>query len=147
MAKALIIFGSTGGSTAFISQFVQSGLESSGYEVTRKDVRKASVDELKNFDLVVLGCSTWDMGKLQGQLQIDMRPFVEQLKGYDFKGQPVAVFGLGHYSYTFTCNAANILTEAVRVSNGKLVAETFKIDDVADLFSDKIEEWAKGIQL
>lgn len=149
MLKAIIIYGSTGGNTAYASKFVEAGLVEAGYQVVRKDVRQASVKELKDYDLVVLGSSTWDKDhlKLQGQLQIDMRPFVEELKGYDFNQQSVAIFGLGHYSYTFTCNAANLLFEAVTAANGKIVAEVFKIDDVVDLFAEKLVEWAKNIRV
>lgn len=144
---ALIVYATNGGNTALLSQFVQAGLEKSGYQVTRKNVKETSIDELANYDLVVLGSSTWDEGKLQGRLHVDMRPFVEQLKNYDFAGKPVAVFGLGHYSYTFTCNAAKLLTEAVEGSHGRLVTEPFKVDDVVDLFTDSAEEWASQIRI
>jgi flavodoxin I len=147
MARALIVYGSTSGNTAYASQFVQAGLESAGHEVVRKDVRTASIDELKDYDLVVLGSSTWDKDhlKLQGQLQVDMQPFADQLASYDFNQKPVAVFGLGHYSYTFTANAANILSDIVQKNNGRLVGDVFKVDDVVDLFTERLEEWAKTL--
>ncbi len=159
MNKALVIYGSTSGNTAFLAQFVKAGLEKGGFEVTVKDVKNASIDELKNYDLVVLGSSTWDgkrqdglNGKdqnknIQGNLQVDMKPFAGQLQTYDFGQKPVAVFGVGHYSYTFTCNAAVLLEETVKKANGKLVGTVFKVIDVADLYTDAIEQWASELSI
>jgi flavodoxin I len=159
MNKALVIYGSTSGNTAFLAQFVKAGLESGGFEVTLQNVKNASIDELKEYDLVILGSSTWDgqrqeglTGKeqnknVQGNLQLDMKPFAAQLSSYDFAQKAVAVFGVGHYSYTFTCNAAILLEELVKKSNGRLVGDVFKVVDVADLYTDAIEQWASELKV
>jgi len=157
--KAFVLYGTTSGNAEFLSQFVQSGLEGAGYEVVRKNVKDADVADLMNFDLVVLGSSTWDGPKqeglsmkeqsahVQGRLQVDMRAFVEKMDGIDLHQKPVAVFGVGHYSYTYTCNAANLLEEAVKKANGKLIVETFRVTDVPDLSVDAIETWASSIYI
>lgn len=159
MNKALIIYGSTSGNTAFLAQYVEAGLKTAGYEVTTKNVKNSSLDELKNYDLVVLGSSTWDGKKqsglsgkdqnknVQGNLQVDMKPFAAQLESYDFGQKAVAIYGVGHYSYTFTCNAAVLLEDLVKKANGKLVGEVFKVIDVADLYTDAIEQWASGLTI
>ena len=156
---ALILYGTTSGNTGFLSQFVESGLVNAGYEVVRKNVKEAEVGELLNYDLVVLGSSTWDGPKqeglsqreqsahVQGRLQVDMRAFVEKMNGFDLQQKPVAAFGVGHYSYTYTCNAANLLEEVVTKGNGRLVAETFRVTDVPDLSVDAIEAWASTIRI
>ncbi len=159
MSNVLIVFGSTSGNTAYLSKFVQSGLEKAGHTVVRKNVKEAQIEELSSYDLIVLGSSTWDGQKIdgvtdmkeqnrnvQGRLQIDMRPFVEAFSHLNLDQKPVAIFGVGHYSYTYTCNAANLLEDAVKQANGKLVVDTFRVTDVADLSADAIELWAKDIQ-
>lgn len=157
--RALILYGSTSGNTRFLSEFVESGLQTVGYEVVRKNVKDAGIEELSAFDLVVMGSSTWDgppveglHGKeqnaaVQGRLQVDMRAFVEKMHGLNLQQKPMAVWGVGHYSYTYTCNAANLLEEAVKKANGRLVADTFRVSDVVDLSTDAIEQWAKEIQV
>lgn len=154
---ALVLYGSTSGNTKFLSEFVENGLTGAGYAVVRKDVRDADVSELMQYDLLVFGSSTWDGPKqdglnlkeqsahVQGRLQVDMRAFVEKMAGLDLHQRPVAVWGVGHYSYTYTCNAANLLEEAVQKANGRLVCETFRVTDVPDLSVDAIEQWAKDI--
>lgn len=158
MQKAIIIYGSTSGNAAFLGQFVKIGLESSGYETVLKNVKNATLDELKDYDLVVLGSSTWDGKKhenatgkdqnkyIQGNLQVDMRQFNDQLQLYDFGQKAVAVYGVGHYSYTFTCNAANILEESVKKANGRLVGDVFRVVDVVDLYTDAITQWASELK-
>lgn len=159
MSSALIIYGSTSGNTAHLSLFVESGLRRSGFEVVRKDVREVIPDELKNYDLLIFGSSTWDGAKkeelsgrdqnknIQGNLQVDMKKFISDLDTYDFGQQGVAIYGVGHYSYTFTCNSANLLEEFVKGRNGRLVAETFRVADVVDLSEDAIELWASEIRV
>jgi flavodoxin I len=159
MNRALIVYGSTSGNTAYLANFVEAGLLKSGYEVMRKDVREVQFDELKNYELLVFGSSTWDGAKkdglsgkdqnqnIQGNLQVDMKKFVESLSSYDFSQQAVAVYGVGHYSYTFTCNAANVLEEFVNSHNGRLVIESFRVTDVVDLSEDAIEQWASEIKI
>lgn len=156
---ALILFGTTSGNTAYLSKFIENGLRTAGYEVTRKNVKEAEVSELAQYDLVVLGSSTWDGPKqeglsmreqaahVQGRLQVDMRAFVEKMDGMDLQQKPMAVWGVGHTSYTYTCNAAHLLEEAVTKANGRLIVDTFRVTDIPDLFADAIEQWAGDIRL
>jgi flavodoxin I len=159
MKKALVVFGSTSGNTAFLAQYVAAGLEKAGYEVNVVNVKNAHVSDFDNYDLVVLGSSTWDGPKqeglsgkdqnknIQGNLQLDMKVFAKEVEQYDFKGKAVAVFGVGHHSYTFTANAANLLEELVKQRNGTLVCASFRVTDVPDLYSDAIEQWASEISI
>ena len=65
MAKVILIYGSTMGNTEALSEPVARGLSSDGAEVIVKRVEEASVDEMQDFDGIVLGCSTWGDGELQ----------------------------------------------------------------------------------
>ena len=157
--KALVLYGSTSGNTRFLSDFVSSGLEAAGFEVVVKNARDTHRDELLVYDLLVFGSSTWDGKKVdglsardqnaavQGRLQVDMRAFVESLHGFDLQQKPCAIFAVGHYSYTYTCNAAHLLEEAISSCNGKRIVETFRVSDVVDLSADAIEQWAKEIRV
>jgi flavodoxin I len=155
---ALVLYGTMSGNTEYLSEFVQSGLDKAGYTVFRKNVKEARVPELVEYDLIVLGSSTWDGPKVeglsgkeqnaavQGRLQPDMRAFVAEMIKVDLQQKPMAVWGVGHYSYTYTCNAANLLEEAVKAVNGKLIGEPFRVTDVVDLSADSIELWASALR-
>jgi flavodoxin len=159
MHTALVLFGSNSGNTAYLAKIVGSGLEKNGYDVVVKNVVDAYSDELRSYDLVVFGSSTWDGAKqeglsprdqnkaVQGNLQPDMKKFIGQLSNYDFQQRPVAVFGVGHYSYTFTANAGRLLEEFLQKANAHLVSESFRVSDVPDLYVDAIEQWASEITL
>lgn len=143
--NAIIVYGSTGGNTRFLSDFVKKGLEDVGIEVLMFDVKDISVDYFNSKDLIVLGSSTWNIGKQQGQLQHDWRPFYEQMIHYNFEQRPVGVFGVGHYQYTFTAGAADVLIEGVKKANGRLLEPVFRVDDVVDLFTEQVRAWASGL--
>jgi flavodoxin I len=147
MKKALIAYATMSGNTFFLAQFVQNGLQQAGFNVVLKEVKQTKAEELKDYDLVVLASSTWLVDGKQGQLTQAMKDFLGKLKDYDFGQRPVAVYGVGHHSYTFTCKAADSLEEFVRDHNGKLVAPVFKADDVVDSFAISIEEWASQIRV
>lgn len=143
--NVLLVYGSTGGNTQFLSEFVKLGLEDSGHVVTVKNVKHVDMNELKNFEALVLGSSTWNLDKLQGQLQQDWRARLDEFLQLDLQQKPVAVFGVGHYHYTFTAGAADRLIEGLQKVNGKLVQPVFRVDDVVDLFSEQIRDWARGL--
>ena len=65
MVKAILIYGSTIGNTEILSKSVEEGLKISEVEVKVKNVETAGVEELKDYDAIILGCSTWGEGELQ----------------------------------------------------------------------------------
>jgi flavodoxin I len=142
---AIVVYGSTTGNTRFLSEFVKLGLEDVGYEFLMFDVKDIRTDYFNSKDLIVLGSSTWNIGSTQGQLQHDWRSFIEEMKHYNFEQRPVGVFGVGHYHYTFTAGAADVLSEGVKQANGRLLDPVYKVDDVVDLFTEQIRAWASGL--
>ena len=71
------------------------------------NVAEVSADRVKDYDLLLLGSSTWG----DGDLQDDWSDFVEQLKVMDLSGKRVALFGCGDsvsYPDTF-CDALSVL--------------------------------------
>lgn len=142
---AIVVYGSTSGNTRFLSDFVRMGLEDVGYEVLVFNVKDIRVDYFNAKDLIVLGSSTWNIGKQQGQLQHDWRPFYEQMVQYNFEQRPVGIFGVGHYHYTFTAGAADVLADGVKKANGRILDPIYRVDDVVDLFTKNIRSWASGL--
>ncbi|GIW59853.1 MAG: flavodoxin [Patescibacteria group bacterium] len=145
--KAIVVYGSTAGNTRYLAEYVKLGLIDGGYDAEIESVKRIDFARMLSNDLIVLGSSTWNLGKEQGQLQHDWRERFEEFKSLNFERRRVGVFGVGHYHYTFTARAADILVESVKKSNGVVVEPIFKVDDVADLFSENIRAWAHGLCL
>ncbi|MBN4069709.1 MAG: hypothetical protein COA82_10940 [Alkaliphilus sp.] len=65
MDKAIVIFGSTMGNTEMLAGVIVEGLKEAGFEAELKNVTEAKIEEVVNYDLVLLGSSTWGEGELQ----------------------------------------------------------------------------------
>lgn len=144
--KILVIFGSLLGKTKRIAVLIGKELQKAGFqEVKVKDVRDTDLNEIKDFDLVIMGCSTWD----DGALQFDFREFHKKLMRAKFPGQKFAVFGLGGHKYPHFCTAPDILAGAIRMSGGTLVTENLKLDLDHDEAIDKCDKeainWTKSL--
>ena len=143
MAKTILIYGSTTGNTAVLSEHVAAGLKQAGADVTVKDVADTGVDELASYDAIVFGCSTWG----DGELQDDFIDFHADLDGASLDGKKAAVFGPGDsdgYPDTF-CEAVDILEETLKKCGADIVAENLKIDgDVEPAFQDA-EAWGTKV--
>ncbi len=59
MAKVLIIYHSKTGNTEAMSKAVETGVKREGVEVVRKNVKEASVDDLLEYDGIIIGTPTY----------------------------------------------------------------------------------------
>jgi flavodoxin I len=134
--RILIVFGSLLGKTKRLSILAGHILKDNGHDVVVKDVRSTTVQELNSYDLVIMGCSTWD----DGQLQFDFRPFHSELLKNKFSGKNFAVFGVGSHKYPHPYYAADILEDAVKTIEGKLLVDTIKLDMDHDDPEDKVDK-------
>jgi flavodoxin I len=90
MSKIRIFYGSSTGNTAIVAKMIQAEL--GGLVEYVKNIAAAKPSELSEADALVLGVSTWEDGKLQG----DWKRFLPQLDKLDLTGKTVALFGLGN---------------------------------------------------
>jgi len=58
MGKAIVVFGPAAENTQALAEYAADGLKKGGIEVTLKNVIDADIDELEEYDTVVLFCST-----------------------------------------------------------------------------------------
>ena len=96
-----IFFGSTTGTTESVAARIAERLGVAQADV--HNVAAASVEDVKKYDLLLLGSSTWGSGELQD----DWPGFLDKLGKEDLSGRRVALFGCGDagiYSDTF-CDA------------------------------------------
>lgn len=141
MKNALIIFGSTTGNTENVADKIGKILSNAGFEVSIKDVAKASIGDLNGgHTAILLGASTW--GDDDIEFQEDFAPFYEAMDKAELKGKKLALFGCGDSSYTHFCGAVTLLERKVEELGGILLNEPLRIDGDPDSVLSEIEEWA-----
>ena len=142
MAKAIVIYGSETGNTESVAEQIAAGLKDENLEVTLKNVTETDVEELSNYDLILLGSSTW--GDEEKELQADMVDFYEELERINLSGKPTAAFGCGDRDYTHFCGAVDLLEERLEQIGARLLDEGLRVDDQDDEEVDA-REWAREL--
>lgn len=130
------------------------------------DVADASLSDFEDFDYLVIGCPTWNVGELQS----DWEAIYDDLDEIDFSGKQVAYFGVGDqvgYADNFQ-DAMGILEEKITslggttvgywptedydftaskaVRDGKFVGLALDEDNQADLTASRIATWAAQVK-
>lgn len=131
-----IIYGSTTGQTEDLAHRIATAL---GPEVEAiRDVYATSIDQMLEYDTLIIGAPTWH----HGQLQSDWAERYEELEGHDFSGHTIALFGSGdaeRYPDNFQ-DALGILWQRFESLGARLVGtwpiEGYKFSDSQALCDD-----------
>ena len=118
MAKVGLFYGSTTGKTADAAEQVQSVLGGEAV-VDLFDISEKSAADLAEYDYIIIGCPTWNIGDLQD----DWDAILDDLDDVDFSGKTLAYFGTGDqvgYADNFQ-DAMGILEEKISGLGGKTV--------------------------
>ncbi len=142
MAQALVVYGSTTGNTETTADMIASVLEDNGIAVEVKNVVDAKVDDLGgNYDLTLLGSSTWGMDEIE--FQDDFGFFYNELeRATQLKGKIVALFGCGDSGYMYYCGAVDKLEEMMAKLGANVVRDSLRIDGDPGDFAGEIRQWA-----
>ena len=84
-----IIFWSQSGNTEGIAKLILKGIEEGGKKAELLEVSSATLEDIKNEDIVILGCPASESEELD---ESAMEPFVNSLEG-NIQGKKVALFG------------------------------------------------------
>lgn len=141
MERIIIVYGSTMGATETMSREIEQEIKSLGLAVTVKNVSATQPEELKEYEAIILGCSTWG----DGELQEDFIDFEKEMRALDLTGKKVAVFGPGDSSYGLFCEAVNILEKTAKDCGADIAVEGLKVDGGVDSCIDQIRAWAKNV--
>lgn len=139
--KTLVVFGSTTGTTRILAQAVRKGLMQLGHDVVVRNARNQDPDELDQFDMLVMGCSTWE----NGALQKDFKPFFERLQDLDLKGRMACVFGAGHSSYSHFCHAVDTIEARLREQGARILGPSLRVDGSPYQARTQAIAWAKEL--
>ncbi len=119
MKKIGLFYGSSSGNTKSVAESIAQGLGIDKSNVF--DISKAAPEILLNYDVLVLGSSTWGVGDLQD----DWEGFIGKFEKMNLSGKKVAVFGTGDsstYSDTF-CDAVGIIADAAEKTGATLIGQ------------------------
>ncbi|WP_019507235.1 flavodoxin FldA [Pleurocapsa sp. PCC 7319] len=165
MAKVGLFYGSTTGKTEAAAEEIQSALGGEDV-VTLHEIADVS-EEFADYDCLIIGCPTWDVGELQS----DWEGFYDdELDSVNFSGKKVAYFGTGDqvgYADNFQ-DAMGILEEKISSlggttvghwstdgyeheasraeKNGKFVGLALDEDNQSELTEGRIQEWTTQLK-
>jgi flavodoxin I len=122
--KILVVFGSLLGRTKRTALLIGKLLQDNGHEVVVKDVRNVEPEEFNDYELILLGSSTWD----DGMLQYDFRMFFNKLVKYKFPDKKFIAFGLGGHKYPHFCTAVDTLESAIKIVEGNKIFPSLRLD-------------------
>ncbi|MDJ0675597.1 MAG: flavodoxin FldA [Calothrix sp. MO_167.B42] len=167
MSKKIgLFYGSTTGKTEAVAQMIQEELGGDDV-VTLHDMSQAEAADFDEYECLIIGCPTWDIGELQS----DWDGFYQdELENIDFSGKTVAYFGTGDqigYSDNFQ-DAMGILETAISekggktvgytstdgydfdnsqgVKNGKFVGLAIDEDNQSDLTDKRVKDWTAQLK-
>jgi flavodoxin I len=133
--KIGLFYGSSTGITEYVSEDIEDAWKKAGMEpISAINIMKLkNAADLLQYDCLILGIPTWNIGQLQDDWEILM-PELEKL---DFSGKKIALFGVGdqiNYADNFL-DAVGILGEKLIERGGELVG--YWMDDDYD-FDDSL---------
>lgn len=165
MSKIGLFYGTETGKTETAAEAIHEKLGGDG-AVDLINISDVEAEELGNYDYLVIGCPTWNIGELQS----DWDGIYEDLDDIDFTGKKVAYFGTGDqvgYADNFQ-DAMGMLEEKISalggktigywptegydheeskaVKNGKFVGLALDEDNQSDLTDDRIANWTTQIK-
>jgi len=113
-----LFFGTSTGKTEEVAETIakETGAEA-------KDIGDASPGDLSGFDGLIVGAPTWNTGADEQRSGTAWDEYLEEIRGMDLGGKPVAVFGVGDsvgYGDNF-CDAIEELHSTFAAAGAKMV--------------------------
>lgn len=117
MKKIGIFYGTTTGTTLGVAEAIARELNVNPQDV--RDVAQSAPSDVADYDVLILGASTWGAGDLQE----DMAVFLDGLQALDLEGKEVAVFGCGDESMADTfCNSVGEIYHRLHDTKAMFIA-------------------------
>lgn len=116
--KTGIFYGSATGTTADVAGRIAKLMGVADADV--HDVGSTAPHTLGDYDLLILGSSTWG----NGELEDDWFDFVDGASALDLTGKKIALFGCGDETMSDTfCDAVGVLYERLKGTGAEFVGE------------------------
>lgn len=89
--KIGLFYGTNTGVTEIVSEELKVVLEEKGFEVDLHDIADTPLDEMNNYENIIIATPTWN----DGELQDDWEEVMDDFKEFDFSGKKVGFVGTG----------------------------------------------------
>jgi flavodoxin I len=127
--KILIVYASYTGSTELIAQDVADVLQTKGHSVTLQKAAQTNVDDLDQYDVVLMGSTSWDLQGNAGFPHNAMFSLIDEtLKEKVYADKAFACFGCGDTDFANFTGAVTHLEEFVKAKQGKLITESLRLN-------------------
>ena len=161
MKKTGIFYGTSMGNTESVAEKIAKELDANLHNVADNPA-----DELRQYDNLILGTSTWGVGDLQD----DWEDFLSALEKADLSGKTIALFGLGDassYSDSFVDGMGTIydsikekdctivgevstegysFDDSTACIDGEFVGLPLDEDNESDLTDERLKKWLEDIK-
>lgn len=173
MTSVGVFFGTDTGRTRMVAKTIAKKIGSASAKPV--NIRTVSVEDLLDYDVLILGTPTYGEGMLPGKSTGNQteswEEFLPKLNGHDFTGKKVALYGLGNQkSYgkqfasavrelfdAFTACGAEIIgagwaTDSYRFTYSKAVIDDRFVGLILDeetqkeLTEERLDKWLDGIR-
>ena len=122
--NCVIVYCSMSGNTEEIAELIGKGVRQAGANVDIKDVLMTDVNDLLDYDGILLGAYTWG----DGDLPVEFLDFYEDMDQISLTGKKAAAFGSCDSSYAHRGGAVDKLVEKLNEIDAAVVLDGLKID-------------------
>ena len=165
MAKVGLFYGTQTGNTQTLAELIQKEMGGDGV-VDVIDISQADSGDFADYDYLIIGCPTWNVGELQS----DWEGFYDELDNIDFSSKKIAYFGAGDqvgYADNFQ-DAMGILedriselggttvghwpttgydfTESKAIKNNQFVGLAIDEDNQPELTQTRVTQWVSQLK-
>src|SRR5699024_3236345 len=125
MGNILMLYASTTGNTELMAEDIVAYLENKQHQVIIKkfDFDPIYVEEILNYDAVLVGKNTWD----DGNLTYEVEDFYEELDEIDITGQIAGVFGSADSFYDNYGGAIDLIVVRLENKGATMVSHRLKV--------------------
>ncbi len=126
MGKVLMVYTSQTGNTEMLTDMIAHELQQLSLEVEIKtfDLDLIDIEQLSNYDAVLIGTYTWD----DGELPYESEDFYTDLEGVNLNGQVFGVYGSGDTCYDTFGLAIDLMADRLKNLGATMVPERLKVD-------------------
>lgn len=118
MKKIGIFYGSTTGTTEQVAKEIAADIGVRDADI--HDVRTTAPSALGDYDVILIGSSTWG----DGDIQDDMQDFIDGAGVVSLAGKYVGVFGCGDDTMSETfCNAVRKIYDAMKKTGATMIGD------------------------
>lgn len=139
--KILIVYASRRGTTRKTAQIISEILVGEGYSVVMRKASNCLAEEIKKYNIVLLGSSTW----ADGDLHEDLDQLERDLRDTDLSGISAAAFGTGNSRFRYYCEAVDILETRLKHCGATILIPSLKSDIMRKNMQEEAEMWAQQL--